>query len=228
MDANRTISSYQLHDELARFCLPEANRDPNRKLAWTNSICILFLLVGLVGARQAADFVEPPPKVEDVVPTIIEPPKPPPTTEAQKVQPTEQSQAAPQVVAVTINTPAINFAVPTIGNLVVPMAMAQAPSGETLVAKPTTMSVSSTGEKGDRPQPPYPPLALSEAEQGSVTVAIYVDESGVVTNVALKQSSGYPVLDRSTVQYIKRHWHILPVNGSLNFETTITYKIAVN
>jgi protein TonB len=229
MDANRTTSGYQLHDELARFCLPEASRDPSRKLAWTNSICILFLLIGLVGARQAANFVEPPPKVEESVPVIIEPLKPPPSPEVQKVQATTQSQqAVPQVVAVTIDTPAINFAVPTIGNLIVPATLARAPAAETVMAKPTTLRVSSTGENGDRPYPPYPPIALSEAEQGSVTVSILVDEFGVATQVTLMKSSGYPILDRSTLDFIKRRWHIQPINGSRNFETVITYKIATN
>ena len=52
MDANRTSPGYELKDELARLCLPAANRDPNRKLAWVNSICILFLLIGIFGARR--------------------------------------------------------------------------------------------------------------------------------------------------------------------------------
>ena len=74
MGANRTTAGgYQLQDELARFCLPEADRDANRKLAWTNSICLLFLIIGLAGARSAANFTEPAPRVEEAVPTIIEP-----------------------------------------------------------------------------------------------------------------------------------------------------------
>ena len=48
MDANRTNSGYALRDELARFCLPEASRDPSRKLAWNNSVCILFRLIGFL------------------------------------------------------------------------------------------------------------------------------------------------------------------------------------
>jgi protein TonB len=230
MDANRTTSGeYQLHDELARFCLPESNQDASRKLAWTNSICILFLTIGLVGARSAGNFREPPPRVDEAVPVVIEPIKPPPSPEVQKVEATTQSQtAAPQVVAVTINTPAINFSVPTIGNLVVPNALAQAPSPQPLMTKPTVLNISSTGDNGDRPQPPYPPMALSENEQGSVGLSMTVDDTGVVTQITLKESSGYPILDRSTQEFIKRHWHILPANGSHFFETTITYKIAVN
>ena len=229
MEAKRTTSGYQLHDDLARLCLPGADHDPSRKLAWTNSICILFLLIGLVGAKQAADFAEPPPQLEEAVAVIIEPMKPPPSPEVQKIQVTDQNQStAPQMVAVTLDTPAINFAVPTIGNLVVPNALAQAPSVAKLVGQPRVHKISSTGAGGERPQPPYPPIALSEAEQGTVAVSLTVDETGVVTDIVLKESSGYPVLDRSTLEFIKRHWIIPPLNGSHWFETTIIYQIAVN
>jgi protein TonB len=229
MEAKRTTSGYQLHDDLARLCLPGADHDPSRKLAWTNSICILFLLIGLVGAKQAADFAEPPPQLEEAVAVIIEPMKPPPSPEVQKIQVTDQNQStAPQMVAVTLDTPAINFAVPTIGNLVVPAALAQAPSPSQLVTSARVLKISSTGQGGARPQPPYPPIALAEAEQGSVAIALTVDDAGTIMQIAVKESSGYPVLDRSTVEFIKRHWLIPPVNGSHLFETIITYQIAVN
>ena len=54
MDANQTSPAYELKDELARLCLPAANRDANQKLAWVNSVCILFLIVGIFGARGTA------------------------------------------------------------------------------------------------------------------------------------------------------------------------------
>ena len=76
MDANRT-SPCVLRDELARLCLPAATRDPNRKLAWANSICILFLIIGIVGARPTRISLQSPPPLEEVVPTIIEPMPPP-------------------------------------------------------------------------------------------------------------------------------------------------------
>jgi len=40
--ANQTRPGYELTDELARLCLPAMNRDSDRKLAWLNSVCILF------------------------------------------------------------------------------------------------------------------------------------------------------------------------------------------
>lgn len=230
MEVKPTATGYALSDELARYCLPETSRDPNRKLAWTNSICVLFLTIGFFGSREAANFTKPPPRVEESVPTIVEPVKPPPATDVQIVQATDQSQSVtPAVVAVSIDTPAINFAVPTVGNVIVPTALAQAPTvPQTALRQPSTLRVNSTGGNGDRPQPPYPAMALAEAEQGSVSVAMTVDDAGAITQISLKESSGYPILDRSTLEFIKRHWHILPVNGSHAFESTITFKIAVN
>jgi len=43
--------SYELKDELARLCLSTARREPERKLAWVNSVCILFPPPHLLGAH---------------------------------------------------------------------------------------------------------------------------------------------------------------------------------
>ena len=64
---------YELKDELARLCLPQANRDPNLKLAWVNSICILFLLIGIFGARRGLIAIKPAPPLEEIIPVVIEP-----------------------------------------------------------------------------------------------------------------------------------------------------------
>lgn len=225
MDANRT-TPYELKDELARFCLPMANRDPNRKLAWTNSICIFFLLIGLIGGKHAPEFVEPKPTVQEIVPTVVEPLPAPKTPEKQKPETTDEIKtAAPQVVAVTLNTPAIHFAVPTIGNLVVPTALAEAPA---TLLETAIRQINSTGAGGERPQPPYPQIALEEAEQGSVKLSFTVDATGAITNITVKESSGYPILDRSAVEFVKRHWTIPPITGTRFYETTITYKLTLN
>lgn len=225
MDANRT-TPYELKDELARFCLPMANRDPNRKLAWTNSICILFLLIGLIGARHAPNFVEPKPRPQEIVSTIVEP-APPTPTEIKKPQRVEPEKTeAPRVAAVTLNTPAIDFSVPTIGNLLVPAALAPAPAATVLQA--AVLRINSTGAGGDRPQPPYPKIALEEAEQGSVKLSMTVDGTGAITNIAVTESSGYPVLDHSAVEFVKRHWTIPPIGETRLFETTIIYKLTLN
>jgi protein TonB len=229
-DANR-IPSRELKDELARLCLPGASRDPNRKLAWMNSICILFLLVGILGATPASIPLETAPSVEEIAPVILELAPPPETVSANETenQNNEPPSQALNVVVVVPNTPNINFSVPTIGNLVAPSALAQAPPLNPIqrVAPVTQLSrISNTGAGGSRPQPSYPKLALEQGQQGTIGLLLTADSAGNITSVQIKQSSGFPILDRATEDFIKRHWS-LPSGGPTNqlFETSITYRL---
>src|SRR5438105_7767043 len=167
MDADRTLPAYKLNSELARFSLAGPGEELNRKLPWVNSICILFLVIGIFGARSAGVGTKPLPALQEVIPAIIEPPPPPAqtVTEKQTQEPTEQDKPdTPQVVVVTPEAPNIRFAVPTIGNLVAPAALAKAPPLNPLRApaplKNVPMTLNSTGSGGERPQPPYPKIAL--------------------------------------------------------------------
>jgi len=162
---------------------------------------------------------------------ILEPYQPPPTESEQRQANTEEQEKpeTPQVVVVTPETPAINFAVPTLGNLVAPSALAQPPPLNPLVPpaplKRVPSALNDTGVTGQRPRPPYPRIALEQAQQGSVTLLISADDSGTIVSVEVKKSSGYPVLDRGAVDYVKRHWTVPAGTGSHLFETTITYQL---
>ena len=225
------MPSRELKDELARLCLPGASRDPNRKLAWINSICILFLLIGILGATPARIPVTPVPPIEEIAPVILEP-EPPPQAVAVNENENQSDQSppeAPNVVVVVPNAPNINFSVPTIGNLVAPNALAKAPPLNPLrqVAPANQLAqISNTGSSGSRPQPPYPKLALEQGEQGTVALLMSADAVGNVVSVQIKGPSGFPSLDRATADFIKRHW-MLPSGGATNqlFETSITYKL---
>src|SRR5258708_20183265 len=159
-DANR-MPARELKDELARLCLPGAGRDPNRKLAWINSICILFLLIGIVGATPARVPIRPAPPIEEIAPVILEPAPPPQTVTANENE--NQSEPppleAPNVVVVVPNAPNINFSVPTIGNLVAPSALAKAPPLNPLhrVAPVNHLAqISNTASTASHPPPPHP------------------------------------------------------------------------
>ena len=233
MDANRTLSGYELKGELARLCLPQAGRDPNRKLAWMNSICILFLIVGIFGARSAAMQLKPVPPVEEIIPALIEPVPPPATAENQNENQNEPEKTeAPQVVVVTPEAPNINFSVPTIGNLVAPSALAQAPPlrpmqpPASLKTLPATLN--NTGSGGARPQPPYPKIALDQGEQGRVTLVMRADDAGNLLSVEVKDSSGFPALDHGAVDFIRHHWTVSPGGSNRLFQATITYQLQTN
>ena len=74
------LPAYQLSDDLARMCLPQEFKDSNRNLAWANSICLLFVMIGIIGLRPPAVFVraitEPTEVMQVFVPPDQEEPPP--------------------------------------------------------------------------------------------------------------------------------------------------------
>lgn len=205
--------------------------DKDRRLAWVNSVCILFLLIGVMGYKRGSATIKSLPATEETAPAVVEPLPPPPTapTEQNQEQTDESKPEAPRVVAVTLNTPAINFSVPTIGNLLVPSAVAQAPPVNPLKPAAPLRAVprviNSTGNGGERPQPPYPKIALEQGQEGSVTLSLTVDDSGAIANIEVKESSGFPLLDRSALDFVKRHWVVPPGEGARNYSATIHYRL---
>jgi TonB family protein len=225
MDSNQTLPAYELKDELARFCLPSASRDANLKLAWVNSVCILFLLIGILGARRGIIAVKPVPPIRVEVPIVIQPTVLPPQAIAQKTEQPEPINQ-PRILVALPNAPDVNFTIPIVGTLVVPAALASAPQPQ--IAPVRIGSLNNTGAGGDRPEPPYPPIARETGEQGTVKLLLGADAAGNVVSVDVKESSGFPVLDRATVDFIKKHWRLPAGDGNRLFETSVTYLLQLN
>ena len=228
MEINQTAPGYELKNELARLCLPQANRDANLKLAWVNSVCILFLLIGIFGARRGLIAIKPAPPLQEIIPVVIEPITLPPEETTEKKQTVEDKNDAPQVTVIIPQSPNISFSVPTVGSLVMPASLASAPPLEPMRAATSINLVSSTGAGGERPQPPYPKIALEEGQQGTMLLLLGGDSAGNVISVDMKESSGFPLLDRATVDFIKRRWHLPPGAGNQLFQTRITYKLQLD
>jgi len=232
LNAKETAPAAGPTARLPRFYLPPPPGQRERTLAWVNSICLLFLIVGLVGARIARISIKAPPPLEDVAPVLVEPLPPPPqaaTPEQKQEQSEPDKSEAPRVVVVTPDSPAINFSVPTIGNVVVPNAVAAAPPPEPMQSVAPVHTAPSvldtTGSGGDRPQPPYPRIALEQGRQGSVLLQMTVNDAGAITDIEVKQSSGSSILDHSALDFVKRHWSIPSGKGTRVFEATIVYKL---
>ena len=225
MDADRTTPAYELKDGLARLCLPSANRDANLKLAWVNSICILFLLIGIVGARRGLFAINPVPPVQEIITVVIQPAVLPPQAIAPRPEPAQVNNQPP-VLVVLPDAPNINFGVPTAGALVMPAPLAAAPPPREAPVR--IGALNNTGEGGDRPEPPYPAIARETGEQGTVKLLLGGDAAGNVVSVEVKESSGFPILDRATVDFIKRHWRLPAGETSHFFETSITYLLQLN
>jgi protein TonB len=228
IDEKQTSPAYELKDELARLCLPSAGRDANLKLAWVNSVCILFLLIGIFGARRGLIAIKPAPPLEEIVPVVVEPMTLPPQKATEKKETVEDRNDTLRVVVAIPQAPNISFSVPTIGSLVVPASLASAPPLEPLRTAAALNLLNSTGAGGDRPQPPYPKIALEEGQQGSVLLLLNGDAAGNMISVTVMESSGFAFLDRTTLEFIKQHWHLPAGADSQLFQTRITYKIQLN
>jgi TonB family protein len=225
---------YHLKSELARVCLPTPGRAVPRRLAWVDSICLLFLLIGVVGNQSRLPPRKPVPALEQPVPVILEPlpPVAPATTEAKpsEQQNDDDKPQPPSIQSVTLDTPAINFAVPTPGSLLVPMSVAPTPLETRLKTvvpvkhDPTT--IDNTGAGGERPKPDsYPRIAEQLAQQGTVTLLLTVDETGRVVSADVHESSGSAILDANAQNWVKRHWIIRPINGGHTFLAPIRYHL---
>jgi TonB family protein len=234
--SHRLSHGYELNSELARVGLHATDSDRDRKLAWVNSICILFFLIGIVGSKPESIRIKPLPPAEEASAVIVEPLPPLPRIQSDQQpqdQQNEQDQPdTPQVVVVTPEAPTINFSVPTIGNLVVPNGMAMAPpvAPLRLVAPVRSLPkvIQTTGNGGERPEPPYPKIALDQGQQGTVMLRMTVDDAGLIQTIEVAQSSGFPVLDHSALEFVKRHWTIPPGQGTRIYEATITYKLQMD
>src|SRR5690606_26929885 len=52
--------AFALRSDLARYSLSRDGRDETRHLAWTNSICVVVLMIAAMGLRQPPITVRPP------------------------------------------------------------------------------------------------------------------------------------------------------------------------
>lgn len=210
--------------ELAQLCLPAASRDPNRRFAWANSICFLFLVVGCIGFRAPVFEIKEPPAIVDVVPVVFTPPPdptpPPPTDTAlpETEEPVDTVVDMPQIfTVVAADAKGVNFAVPVEGPVVVapnarfasapPAAPPKAPSAP---PKPTVFNPHNSGDGGKYPDPTYPRLLRERGMQGKLTLYIIVDASGMVTSAEVKDGSGYGTLDKHAAQWVKSNWQFPP------------------
>ena len=227
----RAAPAYELKDELARLCLPSASRDANLKLAWVNSVCILFLLIGIVGARRGLIAIKPAPPIEEVIPVVVEPlTLPPQETDGAKTKPRRRQTMTRRASRSSFRpAPNISFSVPTIGSLVVPANLASAPPLEPLRTAvqigsaqqhrhgrrtaATAVSANRAGRRRARHGAPH-------AWRRCGGQCDFRGREGII------RLSGAWIAAR--VEFIKRHWRLPTGAGSQLFETNIIYKLQLN
>lgn len=59
-------------------------------------------------------------------------------------------------------------------------------------------------------QPEYPPASRRAGEAGTVTLQVFVLDSGRVGEVKIAKSSGFPKLDEAAVKEVQRNWRLVP------------------
>ncbi len=206
--------NYQLSDDLARLCLPQEWKDSYRTLAWVNSICCMFLVVGLIGLKPPQVVHRALSEVSDPVPVVFtqpdEPPKAEPDVKPDEEQPQDAPTEAPQVVTVVAaaDPSSVAFAVPVQGAVAIASAAHLAtPPPPANQAPPRAVQFNPAGAGGGSfPDPRYPAIAMRNRYQGTVVIEFVVDEAGHLASAKVQKSSGYPVLDEEALQTVQNRW----------------------
>jgi len=130
-----------------------------------------------------------------------EPPPPPPEIEAPPpyVPPPDFAIEMP---AAQTNTTAIT-GVTNVKPTAPPPT--KAPERATVKTPPST-----TGKGARITQPEYPPSSRRAGEEGTVTLQVYVLETGKAGEVKVSKSSGFPKLDEAAVREVQRTWRFVP------------------
>jgi TonB family protein len=221
--------NYALHSDLARMCLPSEFKDSYRTLAWIDSICFLFLVIGLIGLREPQANIKPLTELAETAPVIFTPPEEQPQPEPE-IQPNEPEPQAtptetPQVVTIVaaVDSPSIAFAVPVQGAVAVASPrFATPPPPANVAPKPTKFNPDASA--GSFPKPTYPGFALRNRQQGTVTVRVTVDPSGAVVEATIASSSGFTLLDDAAVKTVKERWKWLP-GGTRIYDVPVQFKL---
>src|ERR1700744_5561584 len=95
-----TSAHYELKSDLARWSLVSKRSQSDRRLAWVNSTCLLFLLIGVAGARTRPPLPKTVAPSQEAAPLIFEPLPPPPTETQQAPEQSQPQQAAAPVPVV--------------------------------------------------------------------------------------------------------------------------------
>jgi protein TonB len=229
------VTPYSLSDDLARLCLPQEYRDSYRRLAWVNSICALFLIIGLIGLNPPPIVVREMPPLNDFRPVDLrqpeQPPEPETKSETEKPPETDEIITDRPVVATVVaaNPATVGFALPVKGPVILAPAKFAAPPAHEIKAIEGKITRLASGDEdwgGKSDQPEYPPLAQRRVYQGTVTLEIGFDATGAVVSVTVKKSSGYAILDDAAVQKVKSGLRLRTPPGELRvFTKDFTFQL---
>jgi len=76
-----------------------------------------------------------------------------------------------------------------------------------------TSGISTRARYLSNPKPDYPSEARMAHQEGAVLLSVEVSADGRATEVSLKHSSGYPLLDRAAIEAV-REWIFQPAQAA--------------
>jgi protein TonB len=232
-------AAYELKSDLAQYCLPAANRDDARKLAWANSICALFLASSVVSLKQPEIGLRvptPPSSAREILIPATAEPEPEVVPEEIAITP-EPGLPDPLRVPIAIEPIIVaqprdvTFAVPIEGHIVVSTAARFVPPPPPIIprkpdpAPQPAFRAIRFGDRAFRKQPPpnYPPEFQRSRIGGVVEVLFGVDTNGVPREVDVARSSGTAALDRHVCRFIEKEWRAYPGEAG-HYRIAITFE----
>src|SRR5579872_5713045 len=139
------------------------------------------------------------------MPTFVEPMK------AIIIQSDSQPRFKPEVVKPELTQPKLDMAQPA-PEIPINVASDATPPPDAAVTADAPAEVSNL-QVEHRTEPVYPPASRRAGEEGVTVLRVLVDERGHPGDVSIVQSSGFPRLDQSAVDAIRRWTFAAARNG---------------
>jgi len=185
--------------------------DPARVAAYSSAMGIhvlaaLLLMIPITASTLRKSTVadrQPDRTLVDIIPREVEPPPPPPPPARVQVRPDRTPRVQPVATPAPVLLPA-----PIDSGPVEPLMPTLPDPGPPLEAGTGTQAPSALAVLYG-PHPQYPIEALRKNVEGIVLLLVEVDDSGLVTDITLRRSSGNGALDRAARDAVRR-WRFAP------------------
>ncbi len=169
----------------------------------------------------------PPPVTPPAPPPVVAPPaiKPVPPPEPRRVEPPAPTIPAPveQTAAPTSPAPHVVVASPA------PSTPAVLPPPPVIASQTTPSAVPSLHigpvQYRRKVEPEYPLLARRRRQEGVVLLEVTIAADGRATHVTVKQSSGFPLLDRAAEEAARQSEFDLPSSQTMRAEVPVRFML---
>ena len=191
------------------YSIDDPAKNQKRTLAFVLVVIIHLLFFWVLASGLGAKIVEVvvgpvETKIIDELPDEDkEPPPPPPDIE------TPPPYVPPPEIAIDI--PVDSGPTTAISNVTSQRPVAPAPAAAKPVEKAVVRVPPSPQGKGAKiTQPEYPPASRRAGEAGTVTLQVFVLETGRAGEVKVAKSSGFEKLDEAAIKEVQRNWRFVP------------------